>query len=292
MEPDRAKNERSEIHDLRLGEAAHQLHVPADLSLRLQSLYDVSSVINQAVHLNDVLRTAAKSVQGVLGASVVKITFVDEDAGEFWEAFGTDNLDVTIESTQRRWRVGTRYTGKVIETNRPIIANDTDQLQDSLIPTRHSFAIFPLRYGENLIGTLNVARDEYHPFTESEIHFLESISNQIGVAIERGLLYEAEQKKAKQLALVNQIAAEISSTLDPAKLLDRVISHFHIPDQYWAAIGLVEGDWLSFKPNWELPDSFWIQLGKGITGRAALTGEPQLVPDVTKDPDYIAVDLE
>ncbi|MBI1924930.1 PAS domain S-box protein [Candidatus Poribacteria bacterium] len=300
MELDQAKIEiqSSEIASDQLScgpalqqESAHRLDVTADLSFRLQSLYDVSSVLNRDMHLNKVLRTATKSVQDGLGASVVKITFVDEDAGEFWEAFETDHFDATIEPRQPRWRVGTRYTGKVIETNRPIIANDTDQLQDSLIPNRHSFAIFPLRYGEKLIGTLKVARNEYRPFTESEIRFLEATSNQIGAAIERGLLYEAERKKAGQLALVDQIATEISSILDPAQLLDRVISHFH-PDQYWAAIGLVEGDWLSFKPDWELPDSFRLQLGKGITGRAALTGEPQLVPDVTKDPDYIAAEDE
>jgi len=283
------RNEQSEIPCS--GEATWQLHQQHQL---LQTLYDVSSVINQAVNLNDVLRTAGESVQQVMEASIVKITFLDVAAGEFWEAFVTGKPGITTESSDqpRFGLVGTGYTGKVLATGQPIIVNDTDVLHDGTIRPRHSFAIFPLRYGQKLIGGLNIARKEYRHFTEAEVRFLESISNQIGAAIERGLLYEAEQKKAKQLALVNQIATEISSTLAPGQLLGRVIDRFHVPGQYWAAIGLVEGDWLSFKVHWGLPDSFRLQLGKGITGRAALTGEPQLVPDVTKAPDYIAVEDE
>ena len=102
-----------------------------------------------------------------------------------------------------------------------------------------------------------------------------------------------EQKRIEYLELVNQIALELASARDPSQILPRIWRHF--PDlDCWMAVGLVEGDSLTFKASWlnGVKDALKISVHQGISGRAVRTGQPQLVADVSRDPDYIAHESE
>ncbi|WP_221566722.1 GAF domain-containing protein [Alkalihalobacillus sp. TS-13] len=70
-------------------------------------------------------------------------------------------------------------------------------------------ATVPLIAGGEKFGLLNVAEPGKNEFTEDELDLLQSVSFQIGTAIKRTKLYEAQQKKAEQYAKLDEISRSI-----------------------------------------------------------------------------------
>ncbi|MEI8377487.1 MAG: GAF domain-containing protein [bacterium] len=78
----------------------------------------------------------------------------------------------------------------------------------------------PIKLEEKIWGGLFLSSiDNYKKWTEDEIVFLESIVNQLDVAIKQSELYEKEKKTAQREALLRQIIETIRSSIDIDKTL-------------------------------------------------------------------------
>jgi len=77
----------------------------------------------------------------------------------------------------------------------------------------------------------------------------------------------------------------LADTCNAAALLYQLI-----PDINWAGFYFYKNDGLVLGPFQGKPACIHIQMGKGVCGTAAETGELQLVPDVNKFPGHIACD--
>jgi L-methionine (R)-S-oxide reductase len=95
---------------------------------------------------------------------------------------------------------------------------------------------------------------------------------------------EVEEALRKAIALLS-ISAEGPRTLE------RILSLLKaVPKYSWIGIYAVEGDelvlraWKGDRPT----EHVKIPLGKGVCGAAAASGKVENVPDVSKDPRYIA----
>jgi signal transduction histidine kinase len=100
---------------------------------------------------------------------------------------------------------------------------------------------------------------------------------------------------ARVLPALYRIASLIGRTEDPhaalQAILDELAALFHATS---GSIGLLNPDSgkLEMEIHHGLPsdaDDFALRLGQGITGWVAFHGRPQLVPDVSADPRYIAL---
>lgn len=80
-----------------------------------------------------------------------------------------------------------------------------------------------IRKGEDLWGTLALSHyDDYKHWSEDEIHLLETISNQIYIAIKQAELYKTTQMNAERERLLRTIIENIRSTLDLDKILEYI----------------------------------------------------------------------
>ncbi len=101
-------------------------------------------------------------------------------------------------------------------------------------------------------------------------------------------------KMVKELYLLQQISAQISSILDLDELLDRIVKHLRQTLNYErAAIALIDeltktlvvraADMPYSK---KIKSRLRLKLGQGITGYVALTGKPYIANDVSKNHFY------
>jgi len=95
---------------------------------------------------------------------------------------------------------GRGLNSKAIRTNQPVIANDVSQdplylIDESMSETR-SEAVIPLRSKGTLIGTLDVQSTELGAFPPEDVLVLQSLSDQVAIAIENARLYDRSREMA------------------------------------------------------------------------------------------------
>ncbi|RJE86058.1 GAF domain-containing protein [Paenibacillus sp. 1011MAR3C5] len=104
-------------------------------------------------------------------------------------------------------------------------------------------ATVPLRIGERKFGILNVGAAGKNHFTAEELALLQSVAFQIGVAVERIRLHEAEQRRAEQFtrlgAFSRSLHQSVSSGMVPVQLAENAISL--LAEQFdWPMAALLE----------------------------------------------------
>jgi GAF domain-containing protein len=103
--------------------------------------------------------------------------------------------------------------GWVGEHGRRLLADDVTQephyinFYPDLIPTRSELSV-PLRVGDQTVGVLDVQSPETGAFDENDVKVMETLADQIAVAIANAQLY-----------LEAQVARKATGTLDPNRVL-------------------------------------------------------------------------
>jgi PAS domain S-box-containing protein len=172
----------------------------------------------------------------------------------------------------------------------------------------------PMRQ-EGVVGALLLhTRDERY-FTEDEARLLQLIANQTAIAIESARRFENSQRERTYLHALHEVSKAIAASmslnqrnvLDRRQVLSQIVCQAYESIKPKAAITSIflrdeqtnELIFESMHPAERYPDLMH-RLGEripldrkrlaggrlGINGRAAVTGETQLVGDVTKDEDY------
>lgn len=108
---------------------------------------------------------------------------------------------------------------------------------------------------------------------------------------------ELQRRQAEQFRLINEVGQHIVSILDVEQLLGEIARGVRdVLGYYLVGVGLVEEDEVVVStgvgPYWKIYGGQPLRLKVGqesIVGWVAETGEPLLVPDVSKEPRYYEV---
>jgi signal transduction histidine kinase len=88
------------------------------------------------------------------------------------------------------------------------------------VPVAH--ACIPLKFEGTTKGVLNVAARPGEQFSEEELHFLETLGHQIGLAVERARHREAERRRNEEARAMAAINRAIGGSLDATEILKAV----------------------------------------------------------------------
>ncbi|HUS14844.1 MAG TPA: GAF domain-containing protein [Chloroflexia bacterium] len=179
------------------------------------------------------------------------------------------------------------------------------------VPWRSGILI-PLRAGGQSLGALGVGYpSRYQTFTSDDLELADTLGAETARAL-AGLQWQrAERQLRRQIAALemnnwvlarrsrdmtalHETAQSLAALQDVDTLCRRVVEVLDTRFGYTlVSIALLEGAALRFQA-WSGYDrtpapALW-PLTRGITGRVARSGRPELVPDVTVDPDYYQTD--
>jgi GAF domain-containing protein len=103
---------------------------------------------------------------------------------------------------------GVSVIGQVTEEKRIVVARDTiaseiHRKNEFLPETRAELAI-PLRVGDRVIGALDVQSKFNDSFTEDQVNILQTMADQIAIAIENSLLYQESIRRLEEIADSNR----------------------------------------------------------------------------------------
>lgn len=110
-------------------------------------------------------------------------------------------------------------TGWVMRRRQTLLIGDMEQEPLPAEPRRilqpvRSWLGVPLMVREWLIGAFSLQSFQPHAFTPADQRFVESLANQVAVALQNARLFAETNRRARQLAILNQLAREMGSLLD------------------------------------------------------------------------------
>jgi sigma-B regulation protein RsbU (phosphoserine phosphatase) len=272
---------------------------PATLKIDAQKfLLDLADALNTTLDLDTLLRRVAELVREVIPYEIFAILLINERTQDLRLRF---NIGHSPDTERIRIRIGHGITGQAVLRGEPVMVNDVSK-EPSYInghPDVRSELAIPLVAKNKVIGVIDIQSAELDFFRPEHCRLLSLVGSRIAVAIENARLYSRVSKQAQTLQTLNEISREMTSILDPDRLLTRIGELLRrLIDYQMFSILLVDEPSqtlqhrvsVRYKENIQLKHD--IPIGKGLVGAAAALREPVLVPDVSRDPRYIMLNPE
>lgn len=152
-----------------------------------------------------------------------------------------------------------------------------------------SYLGVPLVSKGRILGTLCAFGQKPRPSHESGINLMQVAGQQIGIAIENAQLFQETQARADELAVLNEMAAVLSTRLDPQEVIHniyRYTSRLIDATNLFIAIYDPLVDEVSFPLVVEgnQPTQYETRrTGNGITEHIIRTRQPLLIPDQVEE---------
>ena len=196
---------------------------------RLTALYDISRIFNSTLEIDELLPVVAEKIRDILDAEVCNLWLTDPEQKDLY-AVQQAGEDPTL-GEGARCAMGEGVLGKAAQTGEARLVEDAEQ--EELLAERRqkaadefkieSLMCAPMLKGEEVVGAVEIINKlKGGAFSEEDLFFLTSISEQAAVAIHNANLLEAERKVSVLDALLN-ISREITSTLDLDHVLTTVV---------------------------------------------------------------------
>jgi phosphoserine phosphatase RsbU/P len=272
----------------------------SDLQSRIDPLLlEVADVVNTTLDLDTTLHRVSQLVRKVIDYEIFSILLLNEKTQELRIRF---QVGYAKEFAERVCiKVGEGVTGVAAQRREPVLVGDvsSDSRYISGVPNVRSELAVPLIVKNRVIGVINLESPQPDHFTEEHKRLLMLIGSRMAVGIENARLYTRTTRQARTLVLLNEIARELTSILNLDELLKRIAELLNRLINYQMfSILLLDSSGeklqhrfsLRFQENIHLKHD--IALGHGVVGYAAQHKEAVLVPDVSKDSRYIALNPE
>ncbi|MGB4676547.1 MAG: GAF domain-containing protein, partial [Aggregatilineales bacterium] len=281
--------------------AVERAQVITDLERRVREL-DVLSQVAQAVNFTtdpDVLfELIYAQTSKLIDTTNFYILMHDPDARRLRYVFFLENNERIETREGEEWPDDEGLASEIIRTGRPIRTADyraeCERRGLTPRPERHyAWMGVPLNTGSRTGGVMIVA--SYEPgvlFAEDQLKVFWAIADQAATALDKARLFNETEARARQLATLNDIAKELSSTLDLPTLLERIMR---------AAVDIIgveagslllldeETGELVFRTvaggEQELVGTR-LPLGVGVVSEAIESKQPVIVNNVVKDPRW------
>jgi signal transduction histidine kinase len=166
-------------------------------ALQLQTSAQVGREITSILDIDVLLPQVVETIREAFGHYHVQVFLVDREAGELVLRASSDHRNLE----HKRLDLGTAsINAKAAQTGQAVLANDVLRdpgfLPDNQLPETRSELVIPLQLGSQVIGTLDVHNTQVGAFTEEDVVAIQSLGDQLVVAIENAHLYEQSRDLA------------------------------------------------------------------------------------------------
>jgi len=275
--------------------AISRVQTVVNLERRVQEMNALSRVsqgVNVTLTFDDVLELIFAQTSQIIPSTYFHISLYNKAANYFYYGFRVDDND-RMENLENQPLPSSLGLGQeIIRKGRPIITQDYKRECQSrnMMPSAsgiYAWMGVPLNSGAETIGALSVgSKDATITYTRAQLDLLQAIADQTVGAIVKARLLQETEERAHQLATLNEITRQLTSTLEQEPLLHNILDNavkilnceagtlFMMDDQtgdliFRVTIGPVAGNLLGQR----------LPAGTGIVGRAVQTRAPVIEND-------------
>jgi signal transduction histidine kinase len=260
------------------------------------TLYNIGVAVGSSLELKEVIQTLYKESSRLTDTSNFAIVLYDDSTEmlnfKLIVDQGRPAKPMSVKLSEDRG-----LTGRVLTSQTPLLISDLAANNAALNgPDKRLRSwlgvpiLNPALANDSVQGV--IATWSYKPdsFTDHDLWLLSAIATQAAIAIRNARLFESSQRRAAEMALVNNVARTLSSTLQLDEVLTRIM------EQVEAMLNVEAGSLLLTDPatgdlvfQIALGDKaaeikpFRIPRGQGIAGEVAVTGTPLMIAKVNED---------
>ncbi len=263
---------------------------------QLKTLHRISDALSATFDLEAQIRILRRELKGLLGASNFYLVFQESGAG---------NLEMVSPFEAGRDAVrlgGTGLAEYVLRTRTPLrvgsdVVGTAARLGITSADARiRSWCGVPLVFSDGSLGVLALADFEREDAVdERQFEFLQILASGVAAAIENARLFQREQRRARHLALLNELGRKATTLLNPEEMLSNIcpqvrgafgydLVRFETMDrdQGELVVAAEEGYGAGLVGR-------RFKVGEGFAGIAAQAGEPVLANSLEEDQRYVAL---
>ncbi len=176
---------------------------------QLATIAEISQAIVRVQNLEQLLTHIVHQISDKLGFYHVGIFLLDE-RGEYaiLRAANSEGGQAMLQRQHRLPVSNTSLVGYTAQTQKPRIALDVGadaiHFDNPDLPETHSEMALPLIVGGKTIGVLDIQDKETNAFSQEDITTLNTLANQVAVAIENARLFEQTRQALEQARKVYQ----------------------------------------------------------------------------------------
>ena len=269
------------------------------LQQRIAQLELIGQVGRQAammLDLDKLLPSVVRLIRNEFRYFHVHLFVYDPAANEL--VFRASTVDAQKDGTE--WRehnarvgVGVGIIGYVAQTRQPYIANDVTQEPRFILDVEgtQSEAALPLLVGDDLIGVLDVQSNRRGVFNDDAAPVLQTLADQIAVAIRSANAYTRQQQEAQTLSALLLSAETIARATGIDELLTTIV---RLPP---IVVGCDHAAVLHYRAadrDWNvLASSGWEREHDGLLRGAVFTpGQVPLLEQIRRDKQLLALDAQ
>ncbi len=261
----------------------------------------VAQGINITLDLNDTLELIYAQTTQIIPADDFHILLKNERTGDLEEIFFVEDSERFERFENIPVQPGSLLEQEVVRQRKSILTDDhTSECQKNGILQTHSgifaWMAVPLNAGAETIGVLSLGRrNQGMPYTSQQLNLLQAIADQVAGAVIKARLLGETERRARQMATLNEITRQLTSTLDLDPLLESILKNAveilgteagsllmvdeHTEELvFQVTIGPVAGNLL----NRRMPP------GAGMVGKAVRERTPIIVNQVENDPNWFS----
>jgi diguanylate cyclase (GGDEF)-like protein len=187
-----------------------------------ETLREVTSALTSCLNREEVLRLILDQLARVVeydSASVMLVT------GNKFEIVASRGFSL---QERKSLAVGSlKHLQEVIRTRRPLIIPDTRNdprwIELPQKTTIRSWLGIPLVFQQQVIGILNLDKDQPGFYHEDDFGMALAFANQAAIAIENARMYETEQQRASLIETLLKISETVGSTLDFHQIFAEIV---------------------------------------------------------------------
>lgn len=189
------KGKRSVIGTLMdITERKHAEEEVSRYTKQMEALFNIGATVSQTLNLGELLDSVLDTVLMVTGVEVGGIFLLDKQTSKLLLR-AHRGMSPEFARQVQGVTVGDGFIGQVAKSGKPILVEDVSA--DSKLSWMRkmgddiqSVAAVPIMAKEKILAVMGVGSRKYRKFPDWEMLMLDTIANQIGMAIENARLYE------------------------------------------------------------------------------------------------------
>lgn len=200
---------------------------------QLETAAEIARVATGLLDLDPLLKRAVNLIQQRFGFYHVGVYLVEEGSDTAFIREASGDIGDALKQTRRRFEANSRSViGFVIGSGEYYVAHDTETdpyfKPSTLLPQSQSELAVPLKIGDRVIGALDVHDSGRYAFGEDDITALETLADQIAVAVENARLFQEAIQRAEREQSVVQITSKLRASQDIDAILQTAVSEMRL----------------------------------------------------------------
>jgi len=192
----------------------------------LATLYSISTEMAKTLDVKTLTRLVGDKMREIFQANSAMIMLLDRQTNLIHVPYEYDESEGGYIDYVEPFPLGTGLSSKVITSGQPLLLGTLEEeiANGAYFPPEiieqgtgnfgQSWVGVPIVAKEQVLGLMALSDYRPHAFNDNHLRLLQTLSSSIGAVLENARLFEAEQQRVAELAIINSVQAGLASQLD------------------------------------------------------------------------------